>query len=121
MAEILEHKKYHFAQIAEGGALHIVFVGTLDELKVQIKKDFEEMVSKAEEAIAKCKAELLKLKTPDLANITEENAEDAKKWIFYTAQLLKLEREVKDIKCPTINDGTYFILEHIGKCAEVEK
>lgn len=121
MAEILEHKKYHFAQIAEGGALHIVFVGTLDELKLQIKKDFEEMVSKAEEAIAKCKAELLKLKTPDLANITEENAEDAKKWIFYTAQLLKLEREVKDIKCPTINDGTYFILEHIGKCAEVEK
>lgn len=121
MAEILEHKKYHFAQIAEGGAIHIVFVGTVEELKAQIKKDFEEMVSKAEEAIAKCKAELAKIKTPDLANITEENAEDAKKWIFYTAQLLKLEREVKEIKCPTINDGTYFILEHLGKCAEVEK
>lgn len=121
MAEILEHKKYHFAQIAEGGALHIVFVGTVEELKAQIKKDFEEMIGKGEEAIAKCKTELAKLKTPDLANITEENAEDAKKWIFYTSQLLKLEREVKESKCPTINDGTYFILEHLGKCAEVEK
>lgn len=121
MAVILDDKKYHFAQLSESGALHIVFVGTVKELEAQIKKDFEEMIGKGEEAIAKCKTELAKLKTPDLANITEENAEDAKKWIFYTSQLLKLEREVKESKCPTINDGTYFVLEHLGKCAEVER
>ena len=121
MAVILDDKKYHFAQLSESGALHIVFVGTVKELEAQIKKDFEEMISKGEEAITRCKAELAKLTMPDLANITEENAEEAKKWIFYTSQLLKLEREVKESKCPTINDGTYFVLEHLGKCAEVEK
>lgn len=110
-----ENKRYHFAQLNADGTLRIAFVGTKKELSAQIKKDFDAMLEQGKKALEQCQSELAKLPKPDLDSLSEESSENAKKWIFYKAQSLKIRREIKEAKCPTLEDGTYFILDYFGK------
>lgn len=104
----------HYFQADENGVLHIAFVGTEEELQAQIDKDYNEAISKAQESLKKYQEELSKIKV-DLTNITIENIAEAKKFIFYKGQILQIEKDLKNFKKPTVNDGTYFVIDKIGK------
>lgn len=113
--------KKHFFQADENGVLHIAFVGTEEELQAQIDKDYSELIAKASESLGKYKEELKALENVDLANITAENIADAKKKIFYISQIIQTEQQLKNFKKPSIEDGTYFIVEKIGKDLTLEE
>lgn len=113
--------KKHFFQADENGALRIAFVGTEEELQAQIDKDYGEVIAKAKEGLEKCKKELEALKDVDLSNITPDNIAQAKKKIFYIGQIIQTEQQLKNFKKPTVNDGTYFIIEKIGKDLKLEE
>lgn len=114
-------EKQVFGQLDNNGTLRVAFVGTKEELQGQIDKDYNELVAKVQEAITQYEAELEKVKGVDLANLTEENIEDAAKYVHYTKMLLKTKKELAAFKKPTIEDGTYFILDFIGKLPELEE
>ena len=105
----------HFAQVDENGAVRIAFVGTEEELQAQIDKDYAEAVGKIKEAINKYKEELSKVQKVDFEHLTLENVEEAAKFVHYTKMLLKTEKELGEFKKPAVADGTYFVLDFIGK------
>lgn len=111
--------KQVFGQMDENGAIRVAFVGTEEELQAQIDKDYAEVVEKAQEAIGRYEAELEKVKGVDLAHLSEDNVEDAAKYVHYTKMLLKTKRELCEFKKPSVKDGTYFILSYIGKLPEL--
>lgn len=111
-----------FGQMDESGLIRVAFVGNEEELQAQIDKDYSDLVAKVEGAIKQYEEELTKLKGIDLANLTAENIEDAAKYVHYTKMLLKTKKELAEFKKPTIQDGTYFVLNYVGKAPElVEK
>lgn len=113
--------KKHFFQADENGVLHIAFVGTEEELQAQMDKDYEGVVAEAIKTVGKYGEELKALEKVDLANITDENIADAKKKIFYISQLKQAEQQLRNLKKPTINDGTFFVIEKIGKDLTLEE
>lgn len=114
-------EKQVFGQMDENGVIRVAFVGTQEELQAQIDKDYADLVAKIQEAIGKYEAELEKVKGVDLAHLTADNIEDAAKYVHYTKMLLKTKKELSDFKKPSIADGTYFILDYIGKAPALEE
>jgi len=114
-------EKLVFGQMDENGGIRVAFVGTKEDLQAQIDKDYAELVAKVQEAIGKYEAELEKVKGVDLAHLTAENIEEAAKYVHYTKMLLKTKKELADFKKPTIEDGTYFVLDYIGKLPQLEE
>ena len=114
-------EKNVFGQMDGNGVIRVAFVGTEEELQAQIDKDYAELVAKAKEAIAKYEEELKKVEGVDLKNLTEKNIEDAAKFIHYTKMLLKTKKELAEFKKPTVQDGTYFVLDYIGKAPQLEE
>lgn len=110
-----------FGQADENGTIRIAFVGTEEELQAQIDKDYAEAVKRAEEALAKYKEEAEKAKGVDFSNLTPENVEEACKYAWNKKMAFKTEHDLKEFKKPTVKDGTYFILEYIGKLPEMEE
>lgn len=110
-----------FGQMDENGLIRVAFVGSDEELQAQIDKDYAEVVAKIEQAIKKYEEELAKLKGVDLTNLTAENIEDAAKLVHYTKMLLKTKKELGEFKKPTIQDGTYFLLDYVGKAPQLEE
>ncbi len=110
-----------FGQMDEQGVIHVAFVGTEAELEAQIGKDYEKTVAKVKEDIGKYEAEIEKVKGVDLVHLTDSNIEDAAKYIHYTKMLLKTKKFLNEFKKPTIADGTYFVLNHIGKLPQMEE
>lgn len=111
----------HFAQVDENGAVHIAFVGTEADLQAQIDKDYEATVGKIKEDIAKYKEELAKCEKVDFDKLTVDNIEEAAKIVHYTKMLLKTEKYLSEFKKPSVNDGTYFVLDFIGKPLKMEE
>lgn len=109
-----------FGQMDENGLIRVAFVGSDEELQAQIDKDYAEVVAKIEQAIKKYEEELAKLKV-DLTKLTAENIEDAAKLVHYTKMLLKTKKELGEFKKPTIQDGTYFLLDYVGKAPQLEE
>lgn len=105
----------HFAQVDENGAVRIAFVGTEEELQAQIDKDYAEAVKKINENLAKYKEELSKIGKVDFVELNLKNIDEAAKLVHYTRMLLKTENDLKEFKKPSIADGTYFVLDYIGK------
>lgn len=112
-------EKKVFGQMDETGAIHVAFVGTEEELQAQIDKDYADEVAKIQETIGKYEAELEKVKGTDLAHSTEENIENAAKYVHYTKMLFGIKHQLAEFKKPTIADGTYFVLPFIGKLPEL--
>ena len=110
-----------YGQANADGVIHLAFVGTEEELQAQIDKDYEEAVAKIKQAYVKYQTEFDKVKDVDLTNLTEENIEDAAKHVYYKKMLFKTEHDLEDFKKPSVQDGTYFLLEHIGKLPELEE
>ena len=108
-----------FGQLNENGVIRVAFVGTEEELQAQIDKDYADVVAKIQDAIGKYEAEIEKVKGVDFKHLTEENAEDAAKFVHYSKMLLKTKRELAAFKKPSIVDGTYFVLPYIGKLPEL--
>ena len=113
-------EKKHIFQLDENGALRLAFVGTISEFEAQLKKDYDALVEKVEGGIAKYKEELAKLPKPDLEHITAENAENVRKYIHYATMAVKDEAALATLKCPSIADGAYFVVENIGKTVEIK-
>lgn len=113
-------KKKVFGQIDANGVLHIAFVGTEKELKEQIEKDYNEVCSKIKAAIKQYESELEKVKGVDLLHLTSENIENAAKYVHYTKMLLKTKKELGEFKKPSVEDGTYFVIDYIGKAPQLE-
>lgn len=110
-----------FGQADENGNIRVAFVGTEEELQAQIDKDYAEAVKRAEEALNKYKEEFKKVESVDLHNLTQENIEDACKHVWNKKMILKTKHDLKEFKKPTVKDGTYFILQYIGKPLELEE
>ena len=47
--------------------------------------------------------------------------EDAAKFVHYTKMLLKTKKDLANFKKPTVADGTYFVLNCIGKLPQLEE
>lgn len=110
-----------FGQADENGMIRVAFVGTEEELQAQIDKDYADAVKRANETLEKYKAEFEKVKDVDLLHLTEENIEDAAKHVWNKKMILKTEHDLAAFKKPTVQDGTYFILQYIGKPIELEE
>lgn len=110
-----------FGQADENGMIRVAFVGTEEELQAQIDKDYADAVKRANEALDKYKEEFEKVKDVDLTNLTEENIEDAAKHVWNKKMILKTERDLAAFKKPSVQDGTYFILQYIGKPIQLEE
>lgn len=110
-----------FGQADENGMIRVAFVGTEEELQAQIDKDYAEAVKRANEALNKYKEEFEKVKDADLLHLTEENIEDAAKHVWNKKMILKTERDLAAFKKPSVQDGTYFILQYIGKPIQLEE
>lgn len=114
-------EKKVFGQMDETGTIRVAFVGTEEELQAQIDKDYADVVAKIQDAIGKYEMELEKVKGVDLAHLSEENIENAAKYVHFTKMLLKTKREWGEFKKPTIQEGTYFVLPYIGKMPQLEE
>lgn len=114
-------EKKVFGQMDENGAIRVAFVGTLAELEAQITKEYDGVVAKIKDAIGKYEAELEKLTNVDFAHLTPENIEDAAKFVHYSKMILKTKKELENFKKPTVADGTYFVLNYIGKLPQLEE
>lgn len=113
-------KKKVFGQMDATGVLHIAFVGTEEELKSQIEKKYAETMQKIKDAHKKYQAEFEKVKDVDLLHLTAENIEDVAKHIYYKKMILKTIKDIADFKKPSVEDGTYFVLDYIGKAPQLE-
>lgn len=111
----------HFAQVDSNGAVHVAFVGTEADLQAQIDKDYAEAVAKANDAIKKYEEELAKVEKVDFEHLNLDNIEEAAKYVHYTKMLLKTKKELAEFKKPDVKDGTYFVLDFIGKPLEMEE
>ena len=114
------NKKEVFGQLEDNGCVRVAFVGTLAELEAQITKEYDAVVVKIKDAIKKYEEELSKLKNVDFSNLTEQNVEEAAKFVHFTKMLLKTKKELANFKKPAVADGTYFVLNCIGKLPQLE-
>lgn len=110
-----------FGQADENGVIHLAFVGTEEELQAQIDKDYDAAVKAIKDNYAKYQAEVEKVKDVDLTHLHAENIEDACKYVWNKKMALKAMRDLEDFKKPTVKDGTYFILDYIGKLPVMEE
>lgn len=118
----MSEEKKHIFQMDENGQIRLAFVGTISELEAQIKKDFDDVVSKTKAGIKRYEEELSKLPKPDLDNITAENAEACRRYVHYATMKVKDTAWLESAKCPTLEDGVYFVIDNIGKVVSmVEK
>ena len=112
--------KNHYFQVDENGVLHLAFVGTEEELQAQIDKEYAEHIAKTKETLEKTKKELEALKV-DLNNITLENLGQVRQFVLLKGQVLHLEKTLNTFKKPSVQDGTYFVINKIGKDLKLEE
>lgn len=117
----IEKKVNIYGQADENGIIRLAFVGTEEELQAQIDKDYAETVAKIKEAFAKYEEEFNKVKDVDLNHLNAENIEDAAKYVWNKKMMLKTMHDLEIFKKPSVKDGTYFLLEHIGKLPVLEE
>lgn len=117
----IDKKVNVYGQANADGVIHLAFVGTEEELQAQIDKDYEAAVAKIKEAYEKYQAEFESVKGVDLTHLNADNIEDAAKHVYYKKMMLKTMHDLENFKKPTVQDGTYFLLEHVGKLPELEE
>lgn len=110
-----------YGQANADGVIHLAFVGTEEELQAQIDKDYAAAVEQIKATYAKYQKEFEKVKDADLTHLNADNIEQAAQHVYYKKMMLKTMHDLETFKKPTVQDGTYFILEHIGKLPELEE
>lgn len=110
-----------YGQADENGVIRVAFVGTEEELQAQIDKDYEDTVAKIKETYAKYEEDFNKVKDVDLNHLNAENIEDAAKYVWNKKMMLKTMHDLENFKKPTVQDGTYFLLDYVGKVPVLEE
>lgn len=114
-------EKKHFFQADKDGILHIAFVGTEEELQKQIDTEFDAELKKAQDELAKVNFELTKFNDLDLKDITIDNIGRLREFLLAKGKALQIENALKKAKKPSVADGTYFVIDKIGKDLVLEE